>query len=126
MYDPGSTCRLGGRCLFLGGSASALWGDFPRFWDHLSILPSTTPNIESVNREAESLSLSVTTANSPFRRGPTGVAKMSDRPPKEIVKSGYDLVSTAYRADSPEKQGEDYQKYASWVARLNKNLEQGS
>ena len=51
---------------------------------------------------------------------------MSDRPPKEIVKSGYDLVSTAYRADSLEKQGEDYQKYASWVARLNKNLEQGS
>ncbi len=47
------------------------------------------------------------------------------RNPKEIVREGYDKVSFAYREDEPDKSGESYLQYKSWVDQLSDQLEAG-
>ncbi|MBN1303882.1 MAG: class I SAM-dependent methyltransferase [Anaerolineales bacterium] len=46
--------------------------------------------------------------------------------PKEIVKSGYDRVSYAYREDAPDTSSETFKMYKSWIDELSEWLEAGS
>jgi len=46
--------------------------------------------------------------------------------PKEIVKKGYNQVSHAYRSDTPDETGENYQQYKHWIDNLNDVLKPGS
>lgn len=45
--------------------------------------------------------------------------------PKDIVREGYDKVSFAYREDIPDKSGESYQQYKSWVDEIADQLNDG-
>ena len=45
--------------------------------------------------------------------------------PKRIVRTGYDLLSAAYREDHPDEDGESYRQYASWLERLSSRIEPG-
>jgi SAM-dependent methyltransferase len=50
--------------------------------------------------------------------------KMTD--PKELVSTGYDKVSYAYREDDPDPSGEEFRRYGSWIEELIDLLPEGA
>jgi hypothetical protein len=56
----------------------------------------------------------------------SGVPGFSVKTPKEVVRQGYDLVSTAYRGDDPDVSSSQYRRYVSWVERISRRLGSGS
>lgn len=46
--------------------------------------------------------------------------------PKDIVKEGYNKVSYAYREDNPDKSGENYQQYKTWIDELSPKIKEGA
>jgi 2-polyprenyl-3-methyl-5-hydroxy-6-metoxy-1,4-benzoquinol methylase len=45
-----------------------------------------------------------------------------NRAPKDIVRSGYDRVSTAYREDCPDESDPSYRQYRDWTDRLDRHI----